>query len=70
MKVKDLVEALSKMNQESDIITFNRTSHRWFKTDDIRNYPIKTVEEIYGNCGDYAKKQLDNFQKTDVTMFF
>lgn len=70
MKVKDLIEALNKMDPEANIITFNRTSRRWFKTEDISNYPLKTVEEIYDNCGEYGKKQLDAFDKTDVTFFF
>lgn len=70
MKIRELQEQLSKFDPEADIITFNRTSNRWFKTGEVSNYPLKKVSDIYDNCGNYAKKQLDNFNKEDVTFFF
>ena len=70
MTAKELIDVLSKFDQNANIITFNRTSHRWFKTGAANNYPAKTVEEIYEKCSPYAKKQLDSFNKNDVTFYF
>lgn len=70
MTVGELREKLSRYSDCANIISYNRTSHRWFKTGTIDSYPISTVEETSENCNDYAKRQLERFNSDDVTFFF
>lgn len=68
MKVKELIDMLKSVDENAEIISFNKTTNRWFKTTDKSNYPIETVEKVYNRCGKYAKKQLDNMNKSDVVI--
>jgi hypothetical protein len=70
MTKKELVDRLSLFDDDAEIITYNRTSNRWFKTGDIKNYPIETVEVTISKVGDYGKKQLSKFNTQDITFFF
>lgn len=70
MTKKELIEMLDKYSDDAQIITFNRTSNRWFKTGTPDNYPINTVSEMKERCNNYAKKQLEKFNDNDITFFF
>ncbi len=70
MTKKELVEKLSVFDDDAEIIAFNRTSNRWFKTGNPDNYPIETVESTISNVGDYGKKQLSKFNMKDIAFFF
>jgi len=70
MTKKELIEKLSSFPDDAEIITFNRTSERWFKTGSINNYPIETVEDTMKKCGKFGRMQLENFNPKDITFFF
>lgn len=70
MTKKELVEMLSKFDDDAEIITFNRTTNRWFKTGKAENYKIETVEETSSKCNSFGKRQLEKFNKKDITFFF
>lgn len=70
MTKRELINMLEKYEDDSEIVTFNRTSNRWFKTGNPNNYPINTVGELKEKCGSFAKKQLEKFNENDITFFF
>jgi hypothetical protein len=70
MTKKELLEMIERFDDDANIITFNRTSNRWFKTGSKENYPMNTVAELKERCNNYAKKQLSKFNDNDITFFF
>lgn len=70
MTVKELKDKLSNYSDDAEIITYNRTSHRWFKTGSVENYPISTVGDTAKNCNDFSRRQLERFDPDDITFFF
>lgn len=70
MTVGELREKLSHYSDCANVISYNRTSHRWFKTGTVDSYPISTVKETSENCNEFAKRQLERFNSDDVTFFF
>ena len=68
MTKKELVEMLDEYDDNAEIVTFNYTTFRWYKTNKKENYPIYTVEKLMNICGNNAKKQLNNFNLKDIAI--
>lgn len=67
MKVKELIEQLSKLNPESEVKIDNGIG--------FVNFDIKTVYEIYKMQADYSDDLIDRFcknqnlSKDDITIY-
>lgn len=68
MTVKELKDMLGRFPDDRNILTYNRTTHRWFKTGTPDNYAPFAVGEIKNRCGSKARKQLEVFDENDVTL--
>ena len=66
MTKKELIEKLEKFDDNAEIIAFNYTSFRWYKTEGKENYSFYTVEDLIPKVDGRAKKQLSKFQSNDI----